>query len=274
MQVLNSSTVRGMETGLRDKGVLLVGGTAGIGRAVAELLAAEGARLVLCGRHDDTLATTIEALQRTAQHAVTGLRCDVTRQEEVDAVVAAAFKALGRVDVLIHTAGDSWKRDIFTVTDEQMYETWALNLLAPVRTIRAVVPHMRDFGGGAIVLLGALSGKQPIAGFVPGNTSKAGVLSLVKGLATDLASANIRINSVCPGRCSSERWMADAEAVSRDRGITVDAFVAERVQEVPMRRLGRPDEIADCVVFLASERASYITGQSISVDGGWGKSII
>ncbi|MDA0814381.1 MAG: SDR family NAD(P)-dependent oxidoreductase, partial [Verrucomicrobia bacterium] len=163
-----------METGLANKGVLLVGGTAGVGRSVADLLAAEGARIVLCGRHDETVTATVEDLSKSGPTDVTGFRCDVTVPEDVEALVSAAISALGRIDILIHTAGDSWKRDIFTVTDEQMYETWALNLLAPVRTIRAVAPHMRDSGGGVIVLLGALSAKQPIPGFIPGNTSKAG----------------------------------------------------------------------------------------------------
>lgn len=263
-----------MDLGLAGKGVLLVGGSAGVGRAVVRLLANEGARVVFSGRNRESLTTTEAELKRSFRADVKAVQSDVTNSEEVESLVATARGHLGRIDVLIHTAGDSWKRDILSVTDEQMHETWALNLLSPVRTIRAVVSQMQDRAGGAIVVLGAVSGKQPIPGFVPGNTSKAAVLALVKGLAMDLAPMNIRINNVCPGRCATERWMNDAKTRSTELGISVDEFVREKVKDIPMQRLAQPDEVASCVVFLASDRASYITGQSVSVDGGWGKSII
>jgi NAD(P)-dependent dehydrogenase (short-subunit alcohol dehydrogenase family) len=263
-----------MDLGLDGKGVLLVGGTAGVGRAVARLLAGEGARMVLSGRHAESLAATESELKNSLGANVKAVQSDVTSADQVEALVATARSYLGRIDVLIHTAGDSWKRDILTVTDEQMHDTWALNLLGPIRSIRAVVSQMQDRAGGAIVVLGAVSGKQPIPGFVPGNTSKAGLLALVKGLASDLAPMNIRINNVCPGRCATERWMNDAEKTSQQLGVSVDEFVREKVKDIPMQRLAQPDEVASCVVFLASDRASYITGQSVSVDGGWGKSII
>lgn len=263
-----------MDFGLSGKGVLLVGGSAGVGRAVGRLLVNEGARVVFSGRNATSLAATEVELRRACRADVKAVRSDVNKRDEVESLVTTARQHLGRIDVLIHTAGDSWKRDILNVTDEQMRETWELNLLGPVRTIRAVASQMQDGIGGAIVVLGAVSGKQPIPGFVPGNTSKAGVLALVKGLAADLAPMNIRVNSVCPGRCATERWMNDASARSKELGVSVDEFVREKVKDIPMQRLAQPDEIAFCVVFLASNLASYITGQSVSVDGGWGKSII
>jgi 3-oxoacyl-[acyl-carrier protein] reductase len=245
-----------MDLGLRDRLCVVTGSTGGIGLETARLLVGEGARVVTCGRSE---APGIgEALH---------VRADLSRRGEPERVIAEA----GHVDVLVNNAGYAEQRDFLEVTDDQWDEGWQLNVMSYVRAIRAVVPGMRERGGGVIVNVSSTAGKRPSTGMPDYSVTKAAVLSLSRLVADLYAGDGIRCNAVAPGPTATDAWLGDGGLADQQAARTGKSRV-EVLETVgkgrPLRRLAEPEEIAAVVAFLCSESASYVTGAAWSADGG------
>lgn len=258
-----------MDLGLRDSAVLLVGGTRGIGREVARLLGAEGARVALVSRD----ASALEAAGRDVAAAggeARGYPADVTDAAQAARAVAEAVAWLGTLDAYVHVAGRGFRGAFGALDDATWRDAFELNLFAVVRMVRLVVPHMRR--GGRIVLLGAASGKSPHVRQSPSNAAKAALANLTTSLAAELAP-DLVVNCVAPGRILTERRRARAAAEAAAAGTTLEEWLRRDAAPVPLRRHGEPREVAGVIVFFASPWASYTTGQSIIVDGGLVRSV-
>ena len=253
-----------MDLGLAGKVGLVTGGSRGIGRAIALRLAAEGAHVGICGRTSETLRATVQELKDTGVHAH-GVAADVTQPGEVERFVDEAAQALGGVDVVVANVGGSAGRGLLESTPEDWQTTFDLNLFHAVRTIRAAVPHMQQRGGGSAVSIASISGWKP-APTAQYGASKAAEISLASSLAWDLAAQRIRVNTVSPGSI-----MFEGGGWDRFRSQQAERFAAFQQREFPWGRLGTPEEVADVVVFVLSERASWINGANIAVDGAQGR---
>lgn len=245
-----------MDLGLRGRTCLVTGSTAGIGLATARLLAAEGARVVTCGRRG--APGVGEALHVVA---------DLSRPGEPERVAAAA----GEVDVLVNNVGVAYQRDFLQVTDAEWQEAWELNVMSYVRAIRAILPGMRERGRGVIVNVSSTAGKRPSTSMPDYSVTKAAVLSLSRLVADLYAKDGIRCNAVAPGPTASPAWLApggladqQAQRTGRSREEVLAIVGAGR----PLGRLAEPEEIAAVIAFLCSDRASYVTGAAWSADGG------
>lgn len=253
-----------MDLGLAGKVGLVTGGSRGIGRAIALRLAAEGAHVGICGRTSETLRVTVQELKDKGVHAH-GLAADVTQPGEVERFVDEAAQALGGVDVVVANVGGSAGRGLLESTPEDWQTTFDLNLFHAVRTIRAAVPHMQQRGGGSAVSIASISGWKP-APTAQYGASKAAEIFLASSLAWDLAAQRIRVNTVSPGSI-----MFEGGGWDRFRSQQAERFAAFQQREFPWGRLGTPEEVADVVVFVLSERASWINGANIAVDGAQGR---
>jgi 3-oxoacyl-[acyl-carrier protein] reductase len=252
-----------MDLGLKGKVAVVTGGSRGIGRAIALGLAAEGCDVAICARGEEALRATEKELAALGVRTFAQM-ADVTRAGESEAFVDAAAGALGRVDILVNNAGGSRAGD----ADETWQEVVDLNLHSTVRTTRAAVAHMKAQGSGSVIHIASVFGREA-GGAASYMTTKAAVIAHAKSLALQLAKDGIRVNSVAPGSTSFpgsswyRRQQEDPEGMKR--------FVE---QNIASGRFGKAEEVADVVVFLASERASWITGACINVDGGQSKSLI
>lgn len=258
-----------MDLELRGSAILLIGGTRGIGLETARLLGSEGARVAVVGREASSLKSA-EADVRGRGGEGVAIRADVTDSEEAARAVREARAALGDFDALIHVAGHGFRGPFLELTEETWREAFELNLFAVVRMVRLAAPAMRK--GGRIVLLGAASGKQPQRRQSPSNTAKAALANLTRSLADELAP-DLRVNCIAPGQILTERRRARLEKEAQDRGLKLEDVIRTDVADVPLGRLGEPAEVAAAVVFLASPRAGYITGQTLIVDGGFVRSV-
>ena len=253
-----------MDLGLRGKVALVTGGSRGIGRAIVGRLAAEGCAVAICGRSPETLEQTVAQLRAggTVAHAVVA---DVTAPGEVERFVDESAAALGGVDVLVANVGGTAGGSLLESSAEDWVRTFDLNLFHAVRAIRAAVPHFEQRGGGSVVSIASVSGAKPGPRAQYG-AAKAGEIFLAGALAWELAPKRIRVNTVSPGSIMfpGGGWAARQE---RDP----EAFAAWIERELPWGRLGTPEEVADVVAFVLSERANWVNGTHIAVDGAQGR---
>ncbi len=261
-----------MDLGLAGRETLVVGGSAGIGLATARLLAAEGASVTIAARDADRLQEVAASIGRSEQSEVSWFAVDVT-DDDAETQLASRYAGRG-IDVLIVTVGGSIRGRFDSFGDDAWHDNYNMNVLGPVRAVRALLPNLEAGRSPVIVLLGAAGAKMPYVNQVVSNVHKAGLLALVKTLSHELAGKGIRVNAISPGRTLTRLWLDRAERLAAEQGTTPAAVIEEFATEIPLGRFAEPDEIAQAVVFLASDRASYITGQSISVDGGIGRGLL
>ncbi|MGH9070453.1 MAG: SDR family oxidoreductase [Acidimicrobiales bacterium] len=258
-----------MDLDLRDRRAVVTGGTKGIGLAISRALLGEGARVSICSRTGVEVEAATRELGAEGGDVI-GLTCDVTDAEQVQRYVAASAEALGGLDVLVNNAGRAHPGNFSTLTDQDFQEDLDVKLFSQIRCTRSALPHLRQSVAGVVININAIYGRQVDPAFFATTVDRAACLALNKALATELGPEGIRVNSVNIGFVRTPQW----ESIHRLRApqLTQDEFFSRTVAgEVPLGRVGEPEEVADLVAFLASRRSSYITGASIDVAGGMGR---
>jgi len=257
-----------MELGLKDKTALVTGGSKGIGKAVAHALAAEGARVMICARDEQALASAAADIQRVTGRSVVGVAADLSELSSVTRVTDAAVARLGRLDILVNNAGAIQGGDFLTTPDEEWLRGWSLKLLGYIRMARAVLPQMQRQGGGRIINVVGAAARNPSATYMMGGTANAALINFTKALADLGARSNVLVTAVSPGPVKTERWDNLVVQQAAAAGKNVETFTKEQNATMPLGRIALPEEVADLVCFLASERAAFLTGITITVDGG------
>jgi 3-oxoacyl-[acyl-carrier protein] reductase len=263
-----------MDLGLKNKVALIAAGSRGLGRAVAEELAAEGASLVLCAREERTLVETAAAIAESSNAHVLAVPADVTVIDDIKRMVDAGNERFGRIDILVTNAGGPPAGTFAQLTREQWDDAIRLTLLSAVELARQVLPGMKERRWGRIINITSIAVKQPVENLLLSNSLRAGLTGFARTLANEVATEGVTVNNVMPGYTRTERLEDLAKMMAGKQGISAEEFRGKWEKEIPMGRLGEPREFAALVAFLASERASYITGTSIQVDGGWIRSLL
>jgi 3-oxoacyl-[acyl-carrier protein] reductase len=263
-----------MDLGLSQRVALVTGASSGLGLAIARALAAEGCAVAMVARRADVLDREARAIVDGSRARVLPLAGDVTRAEDVARVTSQAAAMLGPIDIVVANAGGPPSTTFATTTEEQYRSALELNLLASIRLTRAVVPGMRERRWGRVIFVSSMAAKQPLSGLLLSNTARAGLLGFAKTLANECAPDNVLVNTVLPGHFDTDRAMELAKMRSAREQRPVEELLRTRASSIPIGRSGRPEEFAAAVVFLASERASFITGVALQVDGGQIASVI
>lgn len=256
-----------MELGLRGKVVMVTGGSRGIGRAIALGFAGEGCRLSLCGRTQATLEEVAEAITPSGVELLT-ISADLTDPLGAERFVQATLDQYGQIDVLVNNVGGSRRGELEALSEQDWRDTYDLNFFSTLRMVRLAVPVMKRQGGGRILNIASIWGREA-GGAMTYNASKAAVISLSKSLARELAPHNILVNSVAPGSTLFPGGSWDRR--QRENPAQIAQFIKD---ELPLGRFGRPEEVAAVVVFLASKKASLMTGACVTVDGCQSRSLI
>ncbi len=260
-----------MDLGLRDKVAIITGGSDGIGKAAAHRMAEEGARVAIVARRLDVLEAAAKEIEAATKGVVLPIQGDVTEAATVDRVVKTTLDHFGRIDVLVNNAGTSMAKAFESVSDDDWELDFNLKVWGAIRFIRAVIPEMRKVGGGRIINVTNLGGRTPGPASMPTSISRAAGIAITKGLSKDLAKDNILVNTVCIGLIKSgQHERRYAQQKQANPNLTVDEFYAglAKGRGVPLGRVGEAREAGDVIAFLASERASYLTGVAINIDGG------
>jgi 3-oxoacyl-[acyl-carrier protein] reductase len=262
-----------MDLGLKDKVALVAASSQGLGRAVAEELGTEGAKLILCSRSPSRIAEAAsEIADKKGVHAL-AIPADVTSVTDIRHIVDAGNERFGRIDILVTNAGGPPAGRFDQLSQEQWEEATKLTLFSAVELARAVLPGMKARRWGRILNITSIAVKQPVENLLLSNSLRAAVTGFARTLANEVAAEGITVNNILPGYTRTERLDELANMMADRHGISADEFRSKWEQEIPMKRLGDPREFAALATFLVSERASYITGTSIQVDGGWIKSL-
>ncbi len=263
-----------MDLGLKGKIAFVAAASKGLGRAIAEELAAEGTSLALNARGSDALDSTCRHIESSTSSKVLALPGDVSAAEQVDAMVRQAIDHFGRIDILVTNAGGPPSGAFETLTPEMWQSAVELTLLSVVNLTRAVLPGMKDRRWGRIINVTSIAVKQPVHGLMLSNSLRSAVTGFARTLANEVAPFGVTVNNLLPGYTRTERVTQLSAATAKREGISEAQAVARWESEIPMGRLGEPREFAAMAAFLASDRASYITAGSIAVDGGWIRSLL
>ena len=264
-----------MDLGYSERRVLVVGGSYGIGKASAKLMAGEGAHVMLASRSGDNLLAAIDDISDHSGDKPTLVTCDVTQEGSGKTLADAVDRQWnGALDVLVTAVGGSIRSAFTDLTDEDWIGNYTFNILSTVRAIRALLPALEKGHNPAIVTLGAAASKMPYQHQIVSNVHKAGILGLTKTLAAELADRNIRINCVAPGRTLTPLWTTRADKMAVEQGRTQAEILEDFSKDIPLGRFGTPEEVAAMVVWLACPLASYVTGQAVNVDGGIARGLL
>jgi 3-oxoacyl-[acyl-carrier protein] reductase len=263
-----------MDLGLDDKVALVTAASKGLGRAVASRLAEEGAHVAICARGEEHLAATSAEIEAQTDRQVLPIQADVSNPKAADALVKATIERFGRLDILVTSAGGPPPGQFLDLTPEDWETAVRLTLMSAVRLLYTAVPVMQEQGEGSILAITSVTVKQPLPNLVLSNSLRLSIIGLIKTLADELAPFGIRVNGICPGWTRTDR----VDQLLRDRATrkltTAEEEAAQIAIDIPMGRMGTPEEFARAAAFLVSPAASYITGVSLLVDGGMYRGIM
>ncbi len=263
-----------MDLGLKNRVALVTAASRGLGRAVAEELATEGAALIICSRKQETIDRTAQEIEEKTGAKVLAVAADVANTDDVARLVKFAIEQLDRIDILVTNAGGPPAGPFESFALDQWEAATRLLLHSAVELARHVLPGMKERRWGRILNITSIAVKQPVDNLILSNSLRAAVTGFARTLANEVASYGITVNNIMPGYTRTERVEELSRMMAAKEGISPEEFVARWEKEIPMRRIGEPREFAALAAFLVSERASYITGTSVPVDGGWIKSLI
>ena len=262
-----------MDLGLKGKRAIVMAASRGLGYASALGLAREGCRLIVCSRDQARIEAAAAAIKKETGADVTALVADVSSGGEARRLVDAAVSAYGGLEIVVHNAGGPPAGETLQMTEEQWQKAFEQNLLSFTRIVGAAVPEMKKAGYGRVLTIASSSIKQPIPNLALSNALRAGVWGIAKTLSRELAPHGILVNVIAPGRIDTERIAELDQASAQRSGRPVEEVRKTSIAGIPLGRLGRPEELANLVVFLASQAGSYITGQAITVDGAAGTAL-
>jgi 3-oxoacyl-[acyl-carrier protein] reductase len=257
-----------MDLGLKGKVALVAGASQGMGRATALGFAREGAKVSICARGEAALNEAAATIRKQTGGEVLAMVADMAKADDIQKFVNQSAAHFGRVDVVVNNAGGPPPGEFMKFSDDDWQNAFNLSFMSTMRMTREAVPHMRKVGGGRVINITSYSVKEPIAGLVLSNAVRSAVIGLAKTVSRELGADKILFNNICPGRIDTERAQKLNEARAKRVNRPVEEINQEMAAEVPLGRYGTAEEVADLIVFLGSERASYITGTTIQIDGG------
>jgi 3-oxoacyl-[acyl-carrier protein] reductase len=263
-----------MDYGLKNKVALVAASSRGLGKAVAWALAREGTKLVICARNKKTLEETADEILMETGVTVFPLAMDLSDPERIDWLVAETMDLFGKVDILVTNAGGPPSGSLYELDDNQWKKSIDLTLMSVIRLTKSVIPAMKEQNWGRIIHLASITVKQPVPGMLLSNTIRPAVIGFSKSIAEEVAGYQITVNAVCPGHFSTNRLKELMENKARQSKLSVKQIEKELIDQVPLRRIGNPEEFGQLVAFLASEKAGYLTGATIQIDGGYVKGIM
>jgi len=257
-----------MNLGLKGKVAIVAAASKGLGKASAMALAKEGANVSICARDENELLATASEIGSSTGVEVLAIPADMTKPTDIEKLVEETINRFGRLDIVVNNAGGPPTGTFESLGDEEWAKAIELNLFSVVRLSRAALPHLKKQSSGRIINITSYSVKQPLANLILSNAARAGVTGLAKSMSNELGKYNITVNSVLPGLHSTQRLMQTRQSQAQAQGRSLEDTLAEDLTQVPLGRVGVPDEFGAVVAFLASEQAGYITGQSLVIDGG------
>jgi NAD(P)-dependent dehydrogenase (short-subunit alcohol dehydrogenase family) len=263
-----------MDLGLTDKVAFVTGASKGIGRAVAEQLASEGADVVITARTAGALQRTADEIATKTGRKVVALDGDMSKPEDIDRCVKEALKRFGNIDILVTCAGSSPGGLLEDLTEEHWFSSLNLKFMGYVRTVRAVIPHMRERGEGAIVLVVGNDGLKPSYWEMTAGVANAADINFASSVAEQYGRHGVRINTVNPGPVNTDRWDGLEKAFARDKHVDQDRAHELAISSIPLHRICEPQEVASLVTFLVSPRAYFINGAHIPIDGAQRKALM
>jgi 3-oxoacyl-[acyl-carrier protein] reductase len=263
-----------LDLGLKNRVAVVAGASKGLGRAVAKELAAEGARVAICSRNREQIRLTGERIHSETGAEVYAEQADLTRADEVRAFISNVARHFGDIHILVTNSGGPPAGLFVSLRAQDWVQAFNLNLMSVVYLCSEVIPYMQRNRWGRIVNITSIAVKQPVDGLMLSNSLRTAVIGFAKSLSNEMAPYNILVNNVCPGYTRTERVDELSAAIGERKGVSKERIVRNWEENIPMARLGRPEEFAALVAFLVSERSSYITGTSIPVDGGAFKGLL
>jgi 3-oxoacyl-[acyl-carrier protein] reductase len=264
-----------MDLGFRDRVAIVGGSSKGMGRAIAMALAKEGASVTVCARNEGELRKAeIDISRASTQHHVLAVPADLSRPDDIRRVVRSTFNRFGRIDITVNNVGTSPLGRPSELEDQEWEAALEQNFFSVVRMSREVVPYMKQQQWGRIINRLSISVKQPLDGMGLATASRMGVVGYAKMLATELAQFNITVNNVLVGYIHTDQLSAYYENRAQEMGGSAEEMMKEAAKMVPMGRLGKPEDVGDMIAFLASERAGYVTGENVVLDGGAVKAVL
>ena len=257
-----------MDLGLRGKVAIVTGSSDGIGFVSAQMLAREGAQVVMCARREPKLFQARDRIAKDIGAEVLAVQCDVRKLDDVQRLVSETIKRFGAIHILVNNAGSVPSMKFSDVSDEQWYENLERKLLGFLRVTREVLPHMQKNGWGRIVNIAGTAGWEPSNTAMAVGIDNAAVMNWTKSLSLQYASDGILVNTIAPGSIDTPRQVGNRQREAEVTGRSIEEIRQARVKDIPLHRLGRPEEVANLIAFLTSECSSYMTGTCVTIDGG------